>query len=84
MRHGHAVECGLHPRPLPHTRRLRRPDRTVTTVYAALWRILPGPTWLKALECLVIAGVVCWVLLTWVFPWVEPMLPFDRIVIGEE
>lgn len=56
----------------------------MTTLYAALWRILPGPTWLKVLECVALLGVACWVLLTWVFPWVEPMLPFDRIVIGEE
>lgn len=53
-------------------------------MYAALWRILPGPTWLKVLECLVIVGAVCWVLLTWVFPWVEPMIPFDRVVVGDQ
>lgn len=52
-------------------------------MYAALWRILPGPAWLKVIECLVLLGLVCAVLLLWVFPAIEPHLPFDRIVIGE-
>ena len=53
-------------------------------MYAALWRLLPGPTWLKLIESLALVLLACWGLLYWVFPWVEPMLPFDRIVIGEE
>ncbi|WP_170970233.1 hypothetical protein [Nocardioides jishulii] len=52
-------------------------------MYAALWRLLPGPRWLKALEALVLVGLVVSALLMWVFPAVEPHLPFDRIVIGE-
>lgn len=52
-------------------------------MYAALWRLLPGPTWFKVVEALVLTLAVAWVLLTWVFPAVEPHLPFDRIVIGD-
>lgn len=52
-------------------------------MYAALWRLLPGPRWLKVIEALVLVTVVCAVLLTWVFPAVEPNLPFDRIIIGD-
>jgi hypothetical protein len=52
-------------------------------VYAAIWRLLPGPTWLKALEALVLALAVLWVLLSWVFPAVEPHLPFDHISVGD-
>ena len=44
-------------------------------MYAALWRLLPGPTWLKVIEALVLLGLVLWVLLAWVFPAVEPLLP---------
>jgi hypothetical protein len=52
-------------------------------VYAALWRLLPGPTWLKAVQVVVLVAVVVSALLGWVFPAVEPLLPFDRITVGE-
>jgi hypothetical protein len=52
-------------------------------VYAALWRLLPGPTWLKVAEVVVLIALVIWVLLGWVFPAIEPLLPFDRIGVGE-
>jgi hypothetical protein len=51
-------------------------------VYASLWRLLPGPTWLKVVEAVALALGVAFVLLTWVFPAVEPLLPFDEIVVG--
>ena len=53
-------------------------------MYAALWRILPGPTWFKVVQVFALFLLACAVLLIWVFPAVEPHLPFDRIVIGEE
>lgn len=53
-------------------------------MYAALWRILPGNRLLKVLQCAVLLVLVCLSLLHWVFPAVEPHLPFDRIIIGEE
>lgn len=47
-------------------------------MYGAIWRVLPGPAWLKTIESLIlIAGVVA-VLFLWVFPWVAPLLPFDQ------
>ena len=52
-------------------------------MYAALWRILPGPAWLKAAEVVVLVALVLWLLLGWVFPAIEPHLPFDRIDVGE-
>ena len=52
-------------------------------MYAALWRLLPGPVWLKAAEVLLLLALVLWALLAWVFPAVEPLLPFDRITVGE-
>jgi hypothetical protein len=52
-------------------------------VYPALWRLLPGPTWLKVVEVLALVALVLWVLLAWVFPAVEPLLPFDQISVGD-
>lgn len=37
-------------------------------MYAALWRILPGPWWLRALILLVAAAIVLTALVVWVFP----------------
>ena len=52
-------------------------------MYAALWRLLPGPVWLKVAEVLVLLAAVLWVLLGWIFPAIEPLLPFDRITVGD-
>lgn len=42
-------------------------------MYGALWRALPGPTWVKVLECLALAAVVVVLLFGWVFPWVAEL-----------
>jgi len=46
-------------------------------VYAALWRALPGPSWVKALQCLVLLLAVVAVCFVWLFPAVAPYLPFN-------
>jgi len=43
-------------------------------MYAALWRVLPGPWWLKVLILLVVVTVVLFALANWVFPWIDGML----------
>jgi hypothetical protein len=51
-------------------------------MYAALWRRLPGPTWAKVLQVLVLAGLVVLVLFTWVFPAVAPLVPVNDGTVG--
>jgi hypothetical protein len=53
-------------------------------MYAALWRVLPGPGWARVL--LLLAGFVMLtlVLFLYVFPAIEPMLPFDQITLEGE
>jgi hypothetical protein len=46
-------------------------------IYGAIWRALPGPTLLKALQALVLAALVVAVLFLWVFPRVAPYMPFN-------
>ncbi|WP_022902064.1 hypothetical protein [Humibacter albus] len=43
-------------------------------MYGALWRVLPGPIWLKIIILLVLIAVVLYCLVTWVFPWIDGML----------
>lgn len=50
-------------------------------MYAALWRILPGPTAVKVVLAVVLLLAVVAVLFLVVFPEVEPLLPFDQITL---
>ena len=50
-------------------------------MYAAIWRALPGPRWLKVIEAVVLLVAVVAVLFTWVFPVVaEQFGIFDSTV----
>ena len=51
-------------------------------IYGALWRALPGPAVLKALQALVLLGVVVAVLFLWVFPRIAPVMPFNENTVG--
>ena len=40
-------------------------------MYAALWRLLPGPVWFRIILLLLLLAAVVLALFTWVFPWVD-------------
>ena len=46
-------------------------------IYAALWRVLPGPAPIKVLLCLVLAFVVVAFCFVWLFPRIAPLMPFN-------
>ena len=51
-------------------------------MYGWIWRHLPGPTAVKVTEAVVIVlGIVALLMLV-VFPWVEPLLPFNQVTTG--
>jgi hypothetical protein len=52
-------------------------------VYAWVWRALPGPRAVKALEALVLAIVVVALLFLAVFPWLEPRLPVNDVTVDQ-
>jgi predicted membrane protein len=43
-------------------------------MYAALWRVLPGPWWVRVLILLVAVAVILTVCVYWVFPWIQPIV----------
>ncbi|WP_164461637.1 hypothetical protein [Neoactinobaculum massilliense] len=49
-------------------------------MYAAIWRHLPGPTWLKVIEAIVLITVVVAVCFQWVFPWIASYFKVDTTV----
>jgi hypothetical protein len=50
-------------------------------VYVWLWRRLPGPLAVRALQCLVLFAGVTLLLFFVVFPWAEPKLPFGNVTV---
>lgn len=51
-------------------------------MYAALWRALPGPLWLRVLLILALASAVVLALMTWVFPLVDGILNPQDVTVG--
>ena len=52
-------------------------------MYAALWRLLPGPVWVRALTCTVLVAAALTVLALWVFPAVNALLAPQESTVGE-
>ena len=50
-------------------------------MYPWIWRHLPGPTAVRVLICAVALAAIVAVLFTWVFPWLEPRLPFTDVTV---
>lgn len=52
-------------------------------MYGALWRLLPGPVWLRIILLLILIAVALWALVTWVFPWVETLVDNQEVTIDQ-
>jgi hypothetical protein len=52
-------------------------------VYVWIWRHLPGPSAVKALQCFVLFLAVVALLFFVVFPWAEPWMPFNSVSVGD-
>ncbi len=46
-------------------------------MYGALWRVLPGPIWVR-----IILVLLLYSLSTWVFPWVETLINNQEATVG--
>ena len=55
---------------------------TGVSLYAALWRRMPGRWPLKVAILAVAVVVICVLLFVVVFPWVEPRLPFNHVTVN--
>jgi len=52
-------------------------------VYGWLWRRLPGPTALRVVILVFAVAAVVVLLFGWVFPWIEPRLPFTDVTVDQ-
>lgn len=50
-------------------------------MYAALWRILPGPVWLRIILLLGLLAVALYTLFYWVFPWISPYITPQEVTV---
>ena len=52
-------------------------------MYALIWRLLPGPVWLKVVEAAVLVTGVLALLSYVVFPWVNQFVDQTGATVGE-
>lgn len=50
-------------------------------MYGALWRLLPGPTWLRVCLLFILAAVAVYACFTWFFPTIAPHMPFNDTTV---
>ena len=50
-------------------------------MYAAIWRHLPGPAWVRIVLVMLLFAAIVAALFTWVFPWAETWLPFTDVTV---
>ncbi|GAA3752665.1 hypothetical protein GCM10022240_02140 [Microbacterium kribbense] len=50
-------------------------------MYAALWRILPGPWWVRVLMLLVLLAAVLYGLFFFVYPWVSALIDPQEVIV---
>jgi hypothetical protein len=58
-------------------------ERDADGMYGWIWRHLPGNVWVRSLLSLVLVLAVVYVLFQYVFPWAEPLLPFNDVTVDE-
>jgi hypothetical protein len=51
-------------------------------MYAALWRALPGPWWVRVLILLVLVAAVLYGLLFYAFPWVSQFVNPQEVTVS--
>lgn len=52
-------------------------------MYAALWRLLPGPLWVRIITAIVVVAAVVAALVVWVFPLVNELFVPPEVTVGE-
>lgn len=51
-------------------------------MYTWIWRRLPGGRGLKAAEALAMALIIVALLFFVIFPWIEPLMPFNSVTVN--
>jgi hypothetical protein len=52
-------------------------------MYGALWRVLPGPWWVRLMIVLVLVSALLAALVFWVFPYVDQFVTPQEVTVEE-
>lgn len=52
-------------------------------MYAALWRHLPGPFWVRVLQSVLLLVAVVAFCFLWLFPRIAPFMPFNETTVED-
>jgi hypothetical protein len=52
-------------------------------MYLALWRLLPGPVWLRIAQLVLLAALVLTALVLWVFPVIDELTAPQEVTVGQ-
>ena len=52
-------------------------------MYGALWRVLPGPWWVRLLLVVVLVAAVVAALVLWVFPYVDQFVTPQDVTVEQ-
>ncbi len=52
-------------------------------MYAALWKIIPGPLWVRILIAVAATAAVVAALMFFVFPWVDVLITPRDVTVGQ-
>ncbi|QGU03157.1 hypothetical protein CKALI_11575 [Corynebacterium kalinowskii] len=50
-------------------------------MYGLFWRMLPGPTFVKALICLALLVGIFFLLMEVVFPYISTLMPYQEVAV---
>ena len=50
-------------------------------MYAGLWRILPGPAWVRVILLLLLVAAIVYGCFVWVFPWVSEFVNPQEVTV---
>jgi uncharacterized BrkB/YihY/UPF0761 family membrane protein len=53
-------------------------------IFPAIWGILPGPRWVRALILVAALAAIVWLLFQYVFPWVSVTFGIQDQNVGEQ
>ena len=51
-------------------------------MYGALWRLMPGPLWLRIILLLLLLAAVLAALVLFVFPWLNTFVNVNDVTVG--
>ena len=53
-------------------------------IFPAIWNVLPGPRWVKAITLTIVLAAIIFVLFQYVFPWISVTFNIQDQSVGDE